>query len=209
MEDLSGVRFGKLTVISFYGYKYNGTTPCWTCKCDCGKETVQQGSKLKSGVVKSCGCHKNEILKNRMIKHGLYETPEYHIWEGMKQRCYNNNNKAYKDYGGRGISICDEWKDNPKAFCDWAKKNGYKKGLEIDRINNNAGYSPDNCRFVSRKIQSLNKRSNVFITYNGITDNICSWAKKLGVNYQLLKYRLDHGWSVEKAFNTKPLNRKN
>lgn len=204
--DYTGLKFNKLTVISYYG-KRNGST-VWLCKCDCENMTYQSISKMRLGYIKSCGCWKNEAAKQKMTKHGLYKTPEYHIWESIKQRCCNKNSKPYKDYGGRGIFVCDEWKNNPKAFCEWAKTHGYKKGLEIDRINNNMGYSPDNCRFVDRKIQSLNKRSNIFITYNGITDNICSWAKRLGVNYQLLHYRLKRGWSVEKTLTTPPLNQK-
>lgn len=204
-NDLTGKKFFRLTVISYYGIKSGAKH--WNCICDCGNTSIVQGSKLTGGKVKSCGCWKNENAKKQMTKHGLYQTSEYSVWEGIKQRCYNKNYKQYKDYGGRGIFVCDEWKDNPEAFCKWAKEHGHKKGLELDRIDNDGPYSPDNCRFVTRKVQALNKRSNVLITYNGETDNICSWAKRLGVHYQLLKYRLEHGWSIEKAFSTPPLNK--
>jgi hypothetical protein len=121
--------------------------------CDCGKPTIVLPAKVKAGSTKSCGC-----LKYR-IKHGYSSHPLYPKYNGMRQRCCNPNSDAYKDYGGRGITICDEWLNNPESFFIWAEKNGGRKELQIDRIDNNGGYSPDNCRFVTCEINQQNKRN--------------------------------------------------
>lgn len=134
----------------------------------------------------------------------------------MKERCYSSNNKDYKDYGGRGIFICDEWNNREKvpevdnatkgylAFKKWALSNGYSDELTIDRIDTNKGYSPENCRWVSVKEQNNNKRCNHYITYNGKTQSLMKWCSELGLNYSRVKARLNTcHWSVEKAFETK------
>lgn len=125
------------------------------CKCDCGTEKEVHDQSLKNGRIKSCGC----LTKERTSTHGLTNSPIYKVWEAIKSRCYNKNRAAYKDYGGRGITMSAEWKSNFKIFYDWAINNGWQQGLEIDRINNDGNYEPGNCRFVTTKDNSRNRRS--------------------------------------------------
>lgn len=163
-DDLKGKRFGRLTVIEYIG---KGR---WICKCDCGNTRINKGQPLKDGRVVSCGCYKDELLMERAYKHGGYYNPLYKVYYGMKERCLNKNHKAYHRYGGRGITICDEWLNDYKAFEKWAIEAGYHKGLTVERIDNDKGYSPGNCRMATRKEQSRNMRRNrcvARITENG------------------------------------------
>lgn len=136
-----------------------------------------------------------------------------HAYKDMKRRCYSKTFRQYKDYGGRGIAVCNEWIDKTKegssatkgwlAFKSWALSNGYKEGLSLDRIDNNKGYSPENCRWVDRQIQNNNTRKNKYITYKGKTQSLANWCRELGLNYDRTKRRLNEGqWSVERAFTT-------
>ena len=135
--------------------------------------------------------------------HGMYNTRLYDIWVNMKQRCFNPNDQAYQNYGGRGIAVCDEWKDDFQAFYDWSVSNGYQDGLSIDRINNDGNYSPENCRWTDRNVQNRNRRNNHKITYNGVTKTVVEWAEEKNIPYELLLNRLNKlGWSVERALTT-------
>ena len=138
----------------------------WRCKCECGKEVIVQGQTLRSGRTKSCGCLSREIHKEVMTelnksnsRHGQFGTRIYRIWCSMKSRCYNKNHKAYIDYGGRGITICAEWKDDFEVFYNWAVKNGYSDNLTIDRIDVDGNYEPSNCRWATSSVQRRNQRS--------------------------------------------------
>ena len=143
-----------------------------------------------------------------MQKHGYRHTVVYDTWRHIKGRCNNPKDKAYKNYGGRGIKVCKEWQDNPKAFCDWALANGWQKGLSLDRIDNNKGYSPDNCRWVTRKVQNNNRRCTPHITYNGETHTIKEWSDILGIKYHTLFVRINtRNWGLDRAFNQKLRNR--
>lgn len=192
--DLTGQRFGMLTVIE--RAEKIGNHISWICKCDCGNVTKAiTGNNLKKGHVKSCGC--------MYRKHGMHGSRLYSIWNGMKTRCYNKNHIHYNDYGGRGITVCEEWKDDFKAFADWAMSNGYADNLTIDRIDANGNYEPSNCEWKCMKEQSNNRRNNIIITYNGITKTIPQWADETGINYNTLRRRIERGWDIERAFTTK------
>ena len=164
--DLTGQRFGRLTVIERAGKDYIGQA-MWRCRCDCGNVTVVAGGNLRTGNTKSCGCYGHELTIGgyRSRTHGGTcdggkRTRLYRIWRAMKTRCYNLNAQNYKDYGGRGITICPEWLHDFVAFRDWALSHGYRDDLSIDRIDNDKGYSPDNCRWATAKEQRANQRSN-------------------------------------------------
>lgn len=156
-KDLLGMRFGRLEVIDRAPNDKDGRAR-WVCLCDCGLFTVKQGKLLLNGHTKSCGCGEYENRVNNITSHRLSNTRLYNIWSGMKQRCYYQGHKDYHNYGGRGISICEEWKNDFKAFYDWAIENGYRDNLTIDRKNVNGDYTPDNCRWATWREQRLNQR---------------------------------------------------
>lgn len=204
-EDLTGQRFGRLIVQKIVSHK-----PIrWECKCDCGNTTIVIADTLKRGETISCGCYRNECVRDRSIKHNESHTKLHQVWSGMKTRCNNPNFEFYKDYGGRGIKVCDEWQNDYIAFRDWALQNGYAEGLSIDRIDVNGNYEPSNCRWVTDKVQANNKTTNRFIEYKGETHTLQQWSEILGVSVGRLFHRLDKmGWSVEKTFETGDLRKK-
>lgn len=191
--DFSGQKFGRLTVLYRVENDKNGNSR-FVCKCDCGKEKTVLSQCLRSGRTKSCGCFSREIsaincekLGRASKTHGLRSTRLYHVWNDMKTRCYNKNALNYNDYGGRGITICDEWRNDFKAFYDWAMANGYDENAPrgtctIDRVDNNKGYSPDNCRWVSVRVQNNNKRNGKPFTYEDVEYKSRSEAsRQLGI----------------------------
>lgn len=197
-QNLIGQRFGQLIVIERSEKRKNGMA-FWTCCCDCGKTTQPiRTSDLKNGKTKSCGCLQNKP------KHGMSYSRIYQTWADMKGRCRNQNNKNFKNYGGRGIKVCDEWNNSFEAFYEWAMANGYSDNLTIDRIDVNGNYCPENCRWVSFKIQENNTRRNRFLTYNGKTQTMKQWAEEMGISYITLSARINTlKWTVEKALTTK------
>lgn len=203
-KDLTNEKFGRWTVLEISERrKNNGKVDIyWKCRCDCGNIKSVKGENLKSGVSKSCGCINAERNYKNNIVHGMKGTRIYRIWNGMKNRCTNQNDSNYFMYGGRNITICDEWLNNFVSFYNWAIKNGYKDNLSIDRIDVNGNYCPENCRWVDCKIQANNRRSNHIVTYKGISKTVAEWENELGFKKDILTSRLANGWEVEKAIET-------
>jgi len=190
VDDLTNQRFGKLVVISRVENASNGKAK-WLCRCDCGNNTTVCGVNLKNGHTKSCGC----LSK----KHGHARKERlYNIWVGMRQRCRDKNADNWKHYGGRGISVCEEWNEYP-VFRTWALSNGYDEAKSIDRIDVNGNYCPENCRWADSTQQNNNVRSNRLFTYNGETLTMAQWARKANMPYKLLKQRIRQGMELERA----------
>ena len=199
--DLTGQKFGRLTVVG-YSHTKNGNS-YWHCVCECGNVTIVYGRDLKNGNTKSCGCLSREITRERVFKHGQRHSRLYHIWRDMKKRCCNPHSHDYQCYGGRGITVCDEWKTDFQAFYNWAMANGYREDLTIDRIDVNGGYNPLNCRWATMKEQCNNRTSNRLLTYNGLTITMAEWAQKANIPYRVVKDRINRcGWSVDRALTT-------
>lgn len=171
------------------------------CRCDCGTVKVVRFSHLVNGNTSSCGCYKRDLTIATKRTHGQSGTRLYYVWVEMRQRCQNPRHPRYPLYGGRGIRVCDEWKDFER-FRSWALANGYRPGLSLDRIDNDGDYEPGNCRWVPQLVQNNNSRRCKMITYRGRTQSLAQWARELGLNYRTLRSRLRIGWSVERAFET-------
>ena len=178
----------------------------WKCRCECGTEKDVYQKHLLSGASTSCGCYNAEDSSKRMkennpavVKHGMWQSRLYGIWCGMKYRCENKNGTKYNCYGGRGISVCDEWKDF-NAFKEWALSNGYDDTLTLDRIDTDGNYEPSNCRFITIQEQQYNKRTNHLITYNGKTQTLTEWAVERGIKRNTLDARINRSrWDVGRA----------
>jgi hypothetical protein len=197
MKDLTGDKFGRYTVLEFSHRK--GNNYYWKCRCDCGNERLVNAGGLNNGSSTSCGCYNHEVI----TKHGLDGNKLYHVLNAMKNRCTSPKNKGYMNYGGRGITLCEEWMNDPDAFIRWANENGYKDGLTIERVNVNGNYCPENCRWVDRKEQANNTRTNLFIEYNGETRTLSQWAEHIGIKMNTLYQRIViAGWPIEKAMIT-------
>lgn len=184
-KDLSNLTFGYLTVIEKDNNPTNKRTH-WCCRCKCGNETIVAAHQLVSGKTQSCGCKKYE---SKNVKHGKRHTRIYNIWSNIKARCTNPNEKAYPYYGRKGITICDEWRNDFMSFYNWSMEHGYNDELTIDRINNQKGYQPDNCRWITFLEQQRNKTNNVLINYNEKNITLSELSKITGLSYSLLYNR--------------------
>lgn len=210
--DLSGQRFGHLTVIGRYGTARKGEAAKWQCLCDCGNTAIVTSSNLRYGNQVSCGCQR---IKKSLLNIARYNEQHrstrnrriFRIWVGMRNRCGNPQNDSYPYYGGRGIAVCDEWKKY-ELFENWALSSGYLENLTLDRIDVNGPYSPDNCRWVTMKEQAYNRRDNRRISYQGKCLTITEWAKILKCSPSCLYYRLDAGWPIEEVLSLPPNRRK-
>ena len=196
-HDLTGRRFGRLTVIG--AAPSRGKRTYWKCLCDCGNTREIHAYNLVRGATKSCGCLNNEKRIARSKTHGQTKTRLHRTWCHIKGRCLCKTDAAYKNYGGRGITICDEWRNSFEAFRDWAIAAGYTEQLTIDRIDPNGNYSPENCRWVDMKVQNRNKRNN--LVFKGKC--LAVWCEELGISSALVEARYRRlGWPLEKAIFT-------
>ena len=180
IKDQTGKRYGRLIVVEIDRQRTNRKT-YWLCKCDCGNTKSVRSDSL--GVVRSCGCLKKEqdlINFGVTYNHGLTNHRLFPVWNAMVNRCENSKSHAYKDYGGRGIKVCDEWHD-VKKFIEWAENGEYQEGLTIERIDVNGNYEPSNCTWITRAEQSLNKRNSVKVTVDGVTKNLMTWVHELDI----------------------------
>lgn len=169
----------------------------YPCICDCGKTFMANQRSLLEKEEPSCGCTRWARRKLHSKAKGFCNTKLYGVWNAMISRCENPNCRGYHNYGGRGISVCDEWKNDFLAFKNWAEKNGYCDGLTLERINNNGNYEPNNCSWKTKKEQNNNRRTNRLLTFNDITHTIMQWSEICGVSFSAIVKRLDRGWSIE------------
>ena len=208
-QDLTGQRFGRLVVIERAEdyVRPNGHPQVqWRCKCDCGNEKITVAYSLTHGLCTSCGCARTERIVNMNYEHGQSNSSLYRRWQHMKDRCYNPNDKRYKNYGRRGIKVCDEWLNSFENFYNWAVNNGYQEGLTIDRIDVDGNYEPSNCRWVTTKEQQFNKRNNKRFFHDGKNLTLPEWSEILHISLDTLVSRIyTRGWNVERAL-TEPVH---
>jgi hypothetical protein len=203
--DLTGQRFGRLIAVSI-AYRRNGAY--WHCDCDCGSTNVVRAALLRNGSVASCGCGSRQQARlncqkwrrrNERIPERLRSSLK-DCYSNMIRRCTDPLNNRWDCYGGRGITVCNEWIgiDGRRRFYDWALEAGYDKGFQIDRIDVNGNYTPENCRFVDAMIQANNTRRNRVVNWQGKSMTAAEWARDLGLTYASMQHRLDRGWSMER-----------
>jgi hypothetical protein len=202
-----GDRFGRLLAVSFL--ESRGWTRLWVCRCDCGAEKIVRAGNLRSGHTTSCGCFRRENsaqlgrnVSASNVTHGMSKTRMYGIWEGMMSRCYSEKNRAYHNYGGRGIGVCERWHKFEGFLNDMGER---PDGLTLDRIDNNGNYSKSNCRWATRTEQQNNLRKNRFVSANGERMTIAQWARRTGLKPATIHTRLRYGWT-EQDTATRPLN---
>ncbi len=201
-RDIEGQRFGRLLVIGFAGLNKSRLTT-WYCQCDCGEIRINLGSLLRGKKVQGCGCLRRELFQTWLAKnsHGYSHTRIYNIWGNMLQRCTNPNNNRYKDYGGRGITVCDRWRDFRHFLADMGEPTTNKH--EIDRKNNDGNYEPSNCHWVTKRQSMLNRRCLVTVVYQGAEKPLLTWCEELGLPYKRVLARIQQlKWDVEAAFFT-------
>ena len=199
-ENLLGRKFNRLQVKERIGLDKYGKQ-LWKCVCDCGKEVIVNTSSLTTGNTQSCGCYKNELIGNRNKIHGMSHTHIYYVWQAMRKRCNKEKDKSFKNYGARGIKVCTEWSEDFTNFYNWAKNNGYKQGLTLDRVNNNKGYSPENCRWVTMKQQANNTRRNKYVLYNNKSITIDEACKLADLNISTVYSRAKrHNETLAESF---------
>jgi len=199
-QDLTGCRFGRLLVLREAPKRLGCGRTRWISRCDCGNESDNLAQVLlrQKAPAQSCGCLAAERVREALTVHGMTHHPVFSVWLGMHTRCYNKNDSKYDTYGGRGITICERWRDDFAAFfSDMGDRPS--KNHSIDRIDNEKGYEPGNCRWATRNDQARNKRNTVMVTLDGITRPAVEWASILGMSSRVLRKRLTKGWSAERA----------
>lgn len=208
-KDLTGIKVGMLTVVGYAGQNDYGRSS-WLCRCDCGNEIVRDGGIItgayRKGKKSHCGCSPH------LKRHGLTKGNQrlYWVWAAIIQRCENPTNKDYPGYGGRGISICHEWRNDFGSFHSWAISSGYRDGLTIERVDVNGNYEPSNCTWIVNERQAFNTRRSNLLTHNGKTQTISDWAAETGISYKTIRGRIfQYGWSVERALTEQAVKGKN
>lgn len=209
--DITGKKYGRLTAVKFAG-RNNDNRDMWEFICDCGGTKTTAYRWVKSGTTKSCGCLASEVIAKRNFKHGAtkhnnIKTREFSSWISMKSRLTNKSYHAYQHYIDRGITICDRWLDKDNGFNNFLADMGKRPlGKSLDRIDNDKGYYPENCRWATRKEQMNNTSANKQIIYNGVTMNQTQWAEKVGLpNSNIILKRLKRGWSIKRTLTTPSL----
>ena len=205
VHDLTGLRFGKLTVLGMDSQQETRKT-YWNCICDCGNIKNVRSDGLLSGSVKSCGCLKKSQDRINLAanhKHKQSGTRLYQIWQGLKGRCYNPHNARYARYGGRGIKVCAEWENDFSAFYSWAMEHGYSDALTIERIDNDGNYDPDNCMWATAKQQARNRKSNIEIKIGNATKTLTEWCEIFQLDYGTvnMRYKRNGFASIDDLFN--------
>lgn len=206
VRDLTGRRFGRLVVTAFYGrdVQPSGQKPVrWSCRCDCGAEVSALAGPLCDGRTQSCGCLQRERASEAKTIHGMRRSAEYRIWSLMKDRCFNSEGESFKNYGGRGISVCERWAN---SFGDFLSDMGARPSSrhELDRINNDRDYEPGNCRWAPRSVQANNKRNNVVVEALGERLTVAQWSRRSGIKDKVIYKRLVRGWLPERAVTELP-----
>lgn len=212
VNDLTGKTFGRFYVIGVADDGQKKTS--YICQCECGKIKKVRADGLLSGRTKSCGCLKRESDQRNVTNVPAYQkyletghkvggTRLYNIWQNMKNRCYKRQDARYERYGGRGITICEEWKNDFVAFYEWAMNNGYSEKLTIDRIDNDGNYTPDNCRWITNKEQANNRSTNINITIGNSTRNLTEWCEIFNVDYKkvVARYHREENVTIDRLFN--------
>ena len=197
--DLTGRKFGELTVVRRVENHRSGQA-MWLCACSCGGEHKVTSHNLTCGDVRTCGCLSRKLAAEKITRHGRHNTPAYNSWRGMKDRCTNPKHSAYARYGGRGITVCDRWLESFENF--YADMGDRPEGLTLDRIDNDGPYSPNNCRWASRKEQSWNSSAVRLLDREGDARSISSWAESCGVNIATMLWRLKK-WPTNTAITEK------
>lgn len=194
-HDLTGKVFGRWTIVDF-SHRDNDSNPFWNAICSCGTVRKVEGSSIFSGKSRSCGC----LQRDSVTTHGRSESLIYQVWGGMVGRCHNKKDPSYYRYGGRGITVCDRWRDSFENFLeDMGEK---PEGMSIDRINNNSCYCPENTRWATPTEQQRNRNCNKMLTFNGKTQTLAGWAEELNIKYPTLASRIRSGWPLEKALDS-------
>lgn len=213
--DLTGQKFGRLTVIGRDTDRPSKKT-YWVCQCDCGNFKSVRADSLNAGAIRSCGCLHNEVFaKNAMNKQKriaqergftVTGTRLYYIWQGIKKRCYNTNDARYHRYGGRGITVCEEWITDYINFHNWAIENGYSEDKTIDRIDNDGNYEPSNCRWSTNKEQCNNRSSNIKITIGNATKTLTEWCEIFEIDFKAVigRYHRNENITLDELFRTIP-----
>jgi len=198
MKDLTGSKFGRWTVL-FYGWPLPRWKHIWICKCVCGQLGAVRSNHLSAGASTSCGCLVRESLLRANITHNLSGTPLHVLWKKIRARCYNQNDPAYSNYGGRGIKLCERWQSFENFYHDMGVR---PSGMSIERIDNNGDYCPSNCKWATATEQGNNKRNNIWITALGSCMTVSQWAEKVGVKRGTLARRFYLGWDHPRIVNT-------